>query len=882
MLYLETRLGQRLKISDASGATYGDAMDVSALDKGKGKGKHGKGKGGGKSGKGGKGKGKQNSKGKGKGSGQGQGQKETRTCNNCGKVGHLVRDCWKAGGGAANKGQTSKPGSSGNKDNKSKGGKKGVSNLEEAEPEAETAETGFLSIAGLEEADDDIRVEIKSEEDEFPEGSKNPEFEMVRTEESSCPEPCDSCFHLKCQKAPNERHRVHECNVCGSEKERLEGAAEVKSASKSSVRAALKMQRPESFHYVVDKTVCLLKGITREMFHGFSDQKKESLRSQQDPNRTSREANAETLKQVEAGREDLRLNYFEKMTEWMLTKGTSQTSGHGTVPGQAEPSRSSGSAEPLPARPVGTSSSSAMHRTLEMHEVSNLDAEKREKTAELEECEDEDEYKAIESRIAEIDARKAVLKEKIRGDDAVTKEHAKKGFKLTKDTLLDQSWHDARYHQAVKAGVSHSKASFEEKKRCKATLHRKEGTADRAKERLEMDARWHEEFDKAKVKDDEFHDETAGGIEIEAVVIEDDNRMRVLSGKAKVVRRGRLKAKDKKTYAKSERTCRKLNQEEISQFKVETKEDEKRVMMRQRVNIHKARKRIMTRDQKTQRSARVKAARLKKRKAESLGPGFYLQHPHGERMCFDFRRSFCRRGTKCNMHHSEVDRELRFIEERQTTVEKSLKRVTLVEKDEKEIKGEINSFENWGEQSQSGSWTKLTVNFDTGAAVTAVPRSLEESGFVKGDAMKMSRTYKTASGELLEDEGGVTVRGYDAAGRGRCVDGRLINVHRVLASGSAVAKKNLVMLEGSKGAIIPKGGKIAAGLRASFARLLKEHPDEARSLTQLYEEKGIYVFDLWLQNGSESGDEKKTKPGDLPIGAVGEDESGGFPRQAVP
>ena len=107
----------------------------------------------------------------------------------------------------------------------------------------------------------------------------------------------------------------------------------------------------------------------------------------------------------------------------------------------------------------------------------------------------------------------------------------------------------------------------------------------------------------------------------------------------------------------------------------------------------------------------------------------------------------------------------------------------------------------------------------------------------------------------------------------------MISCLRMLASGSAVAKKNLVMLEGSRGTIIPKGGKIAAGLRTSLAQLLKQHPDEARSLTQLYEDKGIYVFDPWLQNGAEA-EANTTKPGDLPIGAVG-DGNGDFPRQAM-
>ena len=74
------------------------------------------------------------------------------------------------------------------------------------------------------------------------------------------------------------------------------------------------------------------------------------------------------------------------------------------------------------------------------------------------------------------------------------------------------------------------------------------------------------------------------------------------------------------------------------------------------------------------------------------------------------------------------------------------------------------------------------------------------------DGKKIERSYKTASGELLEDGGGAIVKGYDVKGCGRSVEGRLVDVHWMLASGTAVAKKNLVILDGEQGLIIPKSG----------------------------------------------------------------------------
>lgn len=273
----------------------------------------------------------------------------------------------------------------------------------------------------------------------------------------------------------------------------------------------------------------------------------------------------------------------------------------------------------------------------------------------------------------------------------------------------------------------------------------------------------------------------------------------------------------------------------------------------------------MTKEQKEQRAKRVKAAKMRKAKAYKVDPDneFYLQHPKGGRMCADFRRSYCHRGAKCKMGHSELDREIHFIESRNTEVEKLTGK-----------KQEINSFEeNVNSFTTSDGWTKLVVNFDTGAAITAVPKVLEEQGLVKGDSKSMMRSYKTASGEILEDEGGVVVKGLNNDGFGRSVDGRLVGVHRMLASGTAVAKKNMVVLEGDKGWILPKSGKIANGMRATFKKLIEAHPEEANDLTELYEHKGIYVFDLWL-NGTAK--DKGSDHVGRDLGAVDE----GFSRQA--
>ena len=146
------------------------------------------------------------------------------------------------------------------------------------------------------------------------------------------------------------------------------------------------------------------------------------------------------------------------------------------------------------------------------------------------------------------------------------------------------------------------------------------------------------------------------------------------------------------------------------------------VMRRARVDIRKARARVMTKDKKLKRSQRVKQARKENRKKNEFN--FYLNHQHDQMRCFKFRTSFCQFGNKCKMQHSEVDREYGFINERMGARITSERNIKLTE-----AKGEINSFESVDEVG----WTKLVVNFDTGAAITAVPKHLAEAGLLKCD-----------------------------------------------------------------------------------------------------------------------------------------------------
>ena len=827
-------------------------MDIGGFDKHKGKGKgKDKGKKGGKdSGKGGK----NASKGS-KGKGKGQGAKETRNCHNCGKPGHLVKDCWSAGGGAANPKQKPKNSQGQQKKGDSKG-KKGVSNLEEQPaPNEPEAETGFLSIAGLEESE--VKQEVKTEEEFITVEIDPGEYVEIPCDPfAPCKQPCDMCIFHGCKKLLGHEELekdMHVCNVCMEDFEK----AKEEGNKPQAVREVLKMTPPEEFSQVIDKTICLMKGMTKEAFKKLSFKEQEQLRAVLDPKGKHRSINDDIIDECEKRRNELRLKYFERVTEVLME--ASQTFGHGTASGSMdEPSQSSGLAE-LPSRPTGTASGTLMHRTIEQMEISNLDAMKREKAQEIEEAEDEETIQRLEAEMKEIENQKTKMKDKIKEDDKSLREKEKEGKQtLTEANLHDQSWHDARYHAAVRSGVSHSEAWRQEKKRRKATIHRQSGTSERARERLELDKKWHEEFDTGKVQDDEFHDEAASNIETEGVEEVGDGKIKVLKGKALQIKRGELKAKDFGKFMRSQRSYRRLTQEEVSKFRSETKEDEERVMRKRRVNIFQSRVRKMTVDKKEKRKQRVKKVRKRRIDADredmgiEYGGRFYLLNPKAGPRCEDFRRSYCKRGAKCKFDHSETDRELKFIEDRHARMEKASKRVRLKPKvPESEEVTEINSYETGDPHPDAAvvedGWTKVVANFDTGAAVTAVPKWLAENLGATGKDPN-DKSYKTASGELLPDEGSINLKGYNCDGYKRSIDGRVVNVHRLLVSGRAVCKKNEVFLCGPEGFILPSGGAIADGMRKALKQLMTKYPGEAGNITKMYEHKGIYCFDMWVRS----------------------------------
>ena len=101
----------------------------------------------------------------------------------------------------------------------------------------------------------------------------------------------------------------------------------------------------------------------------------------------------------------------------------------------------------------------------------------------------------------------------------------------------------------------------------------------------------------------------------------------------------------------------------------------------------------------------------------------------------------------------------------------------------------------------------------------------------------------------------------------------MVDVHRLLVSGSAVAKKNVVILDGNEGWIIPRDSKIGKGVRAARDDLINQNYKEAK---MVYEKKGIFLFDLWMDKRIKMDGVDAKEHG----AAQGGSQSPGFRRQA--
>ena len=142
---------------------------------------------------------------------------------------------------------------------------------------------------------------------------------------------------------------------------------------------------------------------------------------------------------------------------------------------------------------------------------------------------------------------------------------------------------------------------------------------------------------------------------------------------------------------------------------------------------------------------------------------------------------------------------------------------------------------------------KITWNLDTGATASVMPTTLSVLGEqVKGEEVR----FKTASGELLNSQGKVQVKGLNEEYRKVAVTAHVADVHRPRAAGSSVSKRSLIMLD-------EKGGVLVHKDTPAYNRILKVLEEEKEKeekkgkkgeyFTPVHQERGVYVFHQWAE-----------------------------------
>ena len=160
-------------------------------------------------------------------------------------------------------------------------------------------------------------------------------------------------------------------------------------------------------------------------------------------------------------------------------------------------------------------------------------------------------------------------------------------------------------------------------------------------------------------------------------------------------------------------------------------------------------------------------------------------------------------------------------------------------------------------------WLRFT--FDTGAAITAFPSDMD----VGEKTAQNDATYRTASGEVIEDRGGLAVSGWSESGHPVRLSGRRADVHKVLvAAGQVHTRGHITILEKGGGYIIPGESDLAKKIK----RLVSNEIDHVVGVLPIYEEKGTYAGYVQVSR-PDSGD-----TGGRALCAVGS----GNPRQERP
>jgi len=133
------------------------------------------------------------------------------------------------------------------------------------------------------------------------------------------------------------------------------------------------------------------------------------------------------------------------------------------------------------------------------------------------------------------------------------------------------------------------------------------------------------------------------------------------------------------------------------------------------------------------------------------------------------------------------------------------------------------------------SWIRF--NYDTGAAVTALPVELAQ-----GQELEKCGEFVVASGADIPNYGRYKFEAKDETGNHRRVKGSVTEVHKPLGAGCDLSVNHDTFIWSDGGAVVPRWGPVAAGLRREYARLTKIHG--TAGILPLYREGNLYNYYL--------------------------------------
>ena len=142
---------------------------------------------------------------------------------------------------------------------------------------------------------------------------------------------------------------------------------------------------------------------------------------------------------------------------------------------------------------------------------------------------------------------------------------------------------------------------------------------------------------------------------------------------------------------------------------------------------------------------------------------------------------------------------------------------------------------SFGNLCDDGKWNncrKVTFTLGTGAAVSAAASSLGDDYPMQ---MEEPRSYKTATGEPVQDEGFRVSPSLTEEGLHRCMSFRVAFVHKALVSASKVCHR---------------GYRTILNSELGQSGMLHKHTGE---WIRLREERGVYIFDGWISAAKTAG-----------------------------